>query len=248
MVGSSTHARTLFVTSPLMAGPDVKGIQQRLVALHYKPGAPDGIYGHSTEMAVRAFQADHKLAVDGAVGPLTAIALAGAHAKTAPPVPKPGSSPGLLALAEAIKHLDEKEDPAGSNRQPFGKWFQMDGVPWCNIFVSYCFEVAAGITLCHGYPGSGVTSKGCAYVPTTEAWLRATNQWLGRITPAPGEIAIYNWDGGVPDHIGIVETVTSATTFTAIEGNTSAASNANGGQVERRERTLTDVDGFGRIR
>ena len=78
-------------------------------------------------------------------------------------------------------------------------------MPWCNIFVSYCFSVGAGYTICKGYAGAGVSAKGCAYVPTTEAWLRASGLWIGRSTPAPGDIAIYDWDGGVPDHIGIVE-------------------------------------------
>jgi hypothetical protein len=28
--------------------------------------------------------------------------------------------------------------------------------------------------------------------------------WLGRATPTGGDIAIYNWNGGEPDHIGMV--------------------------------------------
>jgi len=76
-------------------------------------------------------------------------------------------------------------------------------------------------------------------VPTTEAWLRATGMWIGRVSPLPGDIAVYNWDGGPPDHIGIVETA-AAGSFAAIEGNAE-------GEVARRDRALTDVDGFGRV-
>ena len=57
-------------------GADVTYLQQRLTALGYKPGTADGIFGSKTLAAVRAFQADHKLAVDGIVGPKTWAALA----------------------------------------------------------------------------------------------------------------------------------------------------------------------------
>lgn len=56
-------------------GADVTYLQQRLTALGYKPGTADGIFGSKTLAAVRAFQADHKLAVDGIVGPKTWAAL-----------------------------------------------------------------------------------------------------------------------------------------------------------------------------
>ena len=119
-------------------------------------------------------------------------------------------------------------------------------MPWCNIFVSYCFAVGAGYTIAAGFAGAGCTDKGCSYVPTTEAWLRATGLWLGRIPPQPGDIAVYNWDGGVPDHIGIVESA-NGDSFTAIEGNTAIGHDSNGGEVMRRKRNLAQVEGFGRI-
>lgn len=56
-------------------GADVTYLQQRLTALGYKPGTADGIFG-SNLAAVRAFQTDHKLAVDGIAGPKTWAALA----------------------------------------------------------------------------------------------------------------------------------------------------------------------------
>ena len=57
-------------------GADVTYLQQRLTALGYKPGTADGIFGSKTLAAVRAFQTDHKLAVDGIAGPKTWTALA----------------------------------------------------------------------------------------------------------------------------------------------------------------------------
>ena len=49
-------------------------IQQRLVQLGYDVEM-DGVYGPQTEAAVRAFQEEHRLWVDGIVGPVTAGAL-----------------------------------------------------------------------------------------------------------------------------------------------------------------------------
>ena len=51
-----------------------------------------------------------------------------------------------------------------------GKWFGVDGAPWCNIFISYCFQVGAGYTIARGFSGAGAyPGKGCTYVPSTEA-------------------------------------------------------------------------------
>ena len=111
---------------------------------------------------------------------------------------------GRRALVEALRHVGVTETPPGSNRTPFGRWFGVDGVPWCAIFVSYCFKVGAGIVLCGGANGAGVAKRGVAYVPTLARWLRTTGQWVEG-EPQPGDIAIFDWDGGEPDHAGIVE-------------------------------------------
>ena len=222
--------RLLLVTSPLLTGPDVLQVQRRLARLGFEPGPLDGRYGPATERAVRAFQAAAGIAADGVVGPQTRAALASAK-----PRPADGDPIGRRALAEAVHWLGTKENPPGSN-----------GVPWCAIFLSYCFKAGAGYTIAAGFRGAGCGPRGCAYVPTVEAWLRATGSWIGRSVPRAGDIAIYNWDGGAPDHVGIVESA-DGDSFTAIEGNTATADDSDGGEVMRRNRTLDEVDGFGRI-
>lgn len=155
------------------------------------------------------------------------------------------STSGRRALAEALRHVGVKESPPGSNRTMFGRWFGVDGVPWCAIFASYCFDVGAGVVLCRGWHGAGVRSRGVAYVPTLAAWLRATGRWhAGPLRP--GDLAVYDWDGGVPDHVGIVICPT-ARGFESVEGNTGIGRDADGGEVMRRERTYASVLGFGRI-
>ena len=89
--------RTLHVTSPLTRGPDVLEIQRRLDELGYAVGALDGAYGVATASAVRAFQRDQGLTVDGIVGPQTRRAIAHADLDNVPT--QDPSATGLRALA-----------------------------------------------------------------------------------------------------------------------------------------------------
>ena len=148
-----------------------------------------------------------------------------------------GASPGRRALAEALRHVGVREDPPGSNRTMFGRWFGADGVPWCAIFVSYCYDVGAGIVLCRGWHGAGVTTRGVSYVPTLAAWLRASGRAVD--TPQPGDLVVFDWDGGAPDHAGLVVRA-AADHVETVEGNAHD-------QVLRTTRTLQDVALFGRV-
>ena len=149
------------------------------------------------------------------------------------------AAPGPRALAQARRFVGVGEHPPGSNKTVFGHWFGADGEPWCAIFLSYCFKVGAGIVLCGGMSAAGVTANGCAYVPTLERWLRETGQWVAA-APAAGDIVVFDWDGGLPDHAGIVERALGEGRFGSIEGN-------SGGAVARRAHALADA-GFGRVR
>jgi hypothetical protein len=155
--------------------------------------------------------------------------------------------PGTAALAEARRHLGYRESPPGSNRTIFGRWFGLDGVPWCAIFVSYCYEVGAGVVL----GGGRSFTHGFASVPALEAWLRASEQWFeGRrpeAAPRPGDLAVFDWDGGAPDHVGLVERVEGLELVT-IEGNTAVGNDSDGGSVMRRHRPWKEVAGYGRLR
>ena len=52
-------------------GEPVKELQRQLTKLGYNTRGVDGIFGPATETAVRKFQKDRKLTVDGVVGPQT---------------------------------------------------------------------------------------------------------------------------------------------------------------------------------
>jgi N-acetylmuramoyl-L-alanine amidase len=62
------------VSSPV-TGDDVFALQERLLELGYDAGRPDGIFGPQTEVALRGFQRDYGMTVDGVCGPACMRAL-----------------------------------------------------------------------------------------------------------------------------------------------------------------------------
>lgn len=84
---TTTEAPTTTTTAPPSAaadgtlelgesGPEVQALQDRLAALGYWLGTPDGTYGQLTRQAVMAFQKANGLGRDGVAGPATLVALA----------------------------------------------------------------------------------------------------------------------------------------------------------------------------
>lgn len=83
-------------------GYDVRTVQEQLLCLGYNPGPVDGCYGQRTRAAVKAYQRDNALAVDGVVGNDTGTSLAAAYQRciatpvtVAPPPPPPPPPPAL---------------------------------------------------------------------------------------------------------------------------------------------------------
>lgn len=143
-------------------------------------------------------------------------------------------SDAQASLDVARADLGYSERPAGSNRTKFGQWFGLDGQPWCDMAQSYWADRA----------GNGSIVGRFAYTPSHAAWFQARGQW--HTTPAVGDLVFFNFGAGRIHHVGIVEAV-RADGIVTIEGNTSAGSNANGGQVQRRFRSWSvGIVGYGR--
>jgi N-acetylmuramoyl-L-alanine amidase len=64
-----------FLVSSPVTGDDVFALQERLLELGYDAGRADAIFGPQTEHALRGFQRDYGLSVDGVCGPATMRAL-----------------------------------------------------------------------------------------------------------------------------------------------------------------------------
>ena len=107
-----------FVPSLLVRGSTgeaVREVQRILARLGYDLGeaGPDGKFGADTMAAVRAFQCDHRLTVDGKVGAATRAALEASSLPTTPPEVEPvearaASGGTFLALLQALLSLFRK--------------------------------------------------------------------------------------------------------------------------------------------
>ncbi|MXN89958.1 CHAP domain-containing protein [Flavobacterium sp. Sd200] len=142
-------------------------------------------------------------------------------------------------LETAKAELGTIESPANSNKTKYGVWYNLNGVKWCAIFVSWVFD-KAGVPL-----GNIQSAKGIHHCQSAHNYYKSK----GMITtaPEPGDIVIYDWEGnGHADHIGIFIRWknTAKTILEAYEGNTSQGNNSDGGRVMLRERSRNIVKSF----
>ena len=125
-------------------------VQRRLKALGYDPGPLDGIRGRLTIRAVKAFQSDRRLAVDGIVGPRTTAALVAALGPDPSPGPSPQGGGGYLPWYEEALRLEGTREAAGAADNPLilrwakrlGIAYAHDSTAWCGLFVGHCIAVA----------------------------------------------------------------------------------------------------------
>ncbi len=98
------------------AGKDVRKYKDILFKLGYLHASTHDRFGSDTDKAVRAFQEDHHLAVDGIIGKNTSAALLNTAAKITTPVPEPqviqylSDCPGLPADALKAINLDLQDE------------------------------------------------------------------------------------------------------------------------------------------
>jgi len=131
------------------------------------------------------------------------------------------------------------ESPPNSNKTKFGKWYGLDGVKWCAIFVSWVYD-HAGHHLENIDTANGYQSCQSGY----NFWKR--NSCIVK-DPQAGDIVLYDWGGdGVCDHTGIFVEWMDADKiiFRAWEGNTERGNDSDGGKVMLRERKRSLVKAF----
>lgn len=144
-------------------------------------------------------------------------------------------------LRIAASEIGYTENPPNSNRTKYGKAYCWDGVPWCCIFVWWCFSQAHAQGLFYG----GNKTASC---PQYMAWSMSRGRWVTSGFK-PGDIVLFNFDGKPDaDHIGIIESVEKDGIY-SIEGNTSSdssGSQSNGGGVFRKFREWKEIMGADR--
>ena len=130
----------------------------------------------------------------------------------------------------AKKYIGVKEIPENSNKTIFGKWAKFDGVAWCGLFVSKCYEEAG-----YPLPKIGFRFNGFAGCQTAVAYFKSNNKITTK--PKEGDIVFFDWNkDGRYDHTGLFVKWIDENTFETIEGNTAIGNDSNGGQVMVRKR------------
>lgn len=253
--------KTLKLTSPYMRGDAVLTIQKRLNL------RTDGIYGPATAGAVKAWKwrtGYHTKFVNQEFTASDMAYLTGKKARTA--LMKVRSKRRAKSAAAGLGEQDRAakimrawaadrlvEQPANSNVVPtlrtIGReqgvksyYYQM-GYPWCAYSVMLAALNAGSDTAKRGLVDGAFNPL---YVPEIESLARQARYGMrivGWGDARVGDFVTFNWDGGVPDHIGMLLSVGAGDCMT-VEGNTSpsnAGSQSNGGGVYVRNRDRSQI-------
>ena len=92
-----------------------------------------------------------------------------------------------------------------------------DSVWWCMLFVSMCLDECGQIDAIGGF------SFNTDYT-VNQVRKHPEAYFVSVYDAQPGDVVIYNWDGGGTDHVGFVEKNLGGGTIQTIEGNTSSGS------------------------
>lgn len=147
----------------------------------------------------------------------------------------------------AAGQIGYAEEPSGSNKTKYGRAFGWDGVPWCVIFLWWCFR-DAGEAMAF-FAGAKTASCG-----TLWRWYKEQGLAVKIDKVKAGDLIFLNFHGSTdPEHVGLVESVVSAPALevTTIEGNTTPGlgmegSQDNGGCVARKIRFRSQIVGVAR--
>lgn len=184
-------------------------IQRSLKTLGYDPGPLDGIRGRLTMRAIREYQADHGLVVDGIVGPQTALSL-----NPSLPAPDAKDNHQLMPWVDEAQRLRGIKEISGpkSNKlildwaDDLDLWYPDDDIPWCGLFVAHCI-------------GSQLPNEP---LPDNPLGARNWSKFGVESTSVYGSILVF-WRGkpnGWKGHVGFYASEDS-TTFHVLGGNQS---------------------------
>ena len=144
-------------------------------------------------------------------------------------------------IETARGELGYTESPPGSNETKYGKAYAWDGIPWCAVFLWWCFREAGESAAFYG----GAKTASCGALLR---WYEARGQTVPPRELREGDIVILNFSGTKDtEHCGLVAGCTPKGTIITIEGNTvlgaGAGAQDNGGAVAMKTRYLSQVVG-----
>lgn len=123
-----------------------------------------------------------------------------------------------------------------TNKTKYGKWFGLDGTPWCGIFVSWVYAQAG-----EQLPKIGFT-KGFAGCQTAIEYFTKKGKIIERTEAKEGDIVFFDWNHDKRyDHVGLFVRKIDDNFFETIEGNTSVLNQSNGGEVMKRVRNYSQA-------
>lgn len=150
-----------------------------------------------------------------------------------------------MTTAQKVIDIAKKEvgysrwnDPLTGTK--YGRWyaglvgssyFGTNGVPYCAMGASWCFDQAGAKSVCAGFPG--------AYCPTMLNDAKKAGATVDKSKATFGDIVYFDWElDGVTDHVGfVISNNPSAKTMETLEFNT------GNGIVAYRTRTYTYISG-----
>lgn len=259
-------------------GPEVKSLQKKLLQIGYYLGSygADGDYGDATVTAVRKFQKDNSLAVDGEAGPNTLAAVD----KVLPIIqqeqkaianrlrqaqPKDFSVQPIINWAEnernyiekdSLSDLDDKTNNIGDDN--YTKYSQevdalgvfsaqVQGQPWCATWVTDGFINTYGVNKGLDMLCQPSKNSNAACCGDAAEYYQKAGRWY--TSPQVGDQVFFKTTKYQYAHTGIVTEITD-TEVTTIEGNTSSEKGvvSNGGAVTKKHYPVgySGFKGFGR--
>ena len=142
----------------------------------------------------------------------------------------------VLTIARGELGYSRWTDPQSGTK--YGRWYAQDhgsyygenGVPYCAMFVSWVFNQAGAYC-------AGIPEAYCPYILNDAA---NEGMLIDMYQAKPGDVVLFNWDGGEVDHVGIVE-YNFGSYIQTIEGNTTDANGNGSGGVYQRVRSWSQV-------
>lgn len=162
-------------------GEEVRQIQTALQNRGYDPGSVDGIYGEKTEKAVRQFQKDQGLAVDGIAGPDTLRALG-----------LTGSSNQAGSVSESDYYLLARIISAEARGEPYTGQVAVGAVVLNRVKHPSFPDTIAGVIY---QPGAfSAINDGQFDQPVAESAYKAAQDALNGWDPSGGAVFYFNPD------------------------------------------------------